>query len=395
LISRRTEAINARTWILGTVAAGAAAVLFSWAISVHMRNSCAEMDTPYLRLCPERPAPGEAMREELRERITHNPGDANAWTRLLVAQTDEGRKDVLRAAAVLAPNNHNVARWRAVDALQGGRLAEGTSLLVQILRNRPWSDVARILVQFARTREGVALLRPHLGVASEWLPQVLAASDGLKVPPGEMLPLVVEAMQLKTLPDRTRRTYMRSLKASGNWLDAYGLWMVQQGNNVPLLFNGGFDQPIEQDGFDWELATAPRSRAGALVAQQQFAKRGLVLDVEFTGRSFTLPLARQYLFLRPGNYRIHGEYMASKLRSERGLNWAVVCTAGRKALAGRSSPLLDTAGRWQPMEVAFTVPPDCGVAAILELRPVADYEATAGMKGHIAFDSFSLDSNSP
>jgi hypothetical protein len=241
----------------------------------------------------------------------------------------------------------------------------------------------------------VALLRPHLGFASEWLPQVLLSADAQKVPPGELLPIVVEAMERKTLPDRTRRAYMRSLKASGNWLDAYGLWLAHQGSNVPLLFNAGFDQPIEQDGFDWELSAAPRSRTGALVAQQSFARRGLVLDVEFTGRSFTLPLARQYLFVRPGNYRIHGEYMASKLRSERGLNWVVACTAGRKALAGRSAPLLDTAGKWQPLELAFTVPPDCGVAALLELRPVADYEATAGMKGHIAFDSFSLDSNSP
>jgi len=353
------------------------------------------MDTPYLRLCPDRPAAGEAVRDELHDRIARNPGDANAWTRLLVAQPEEGRKDVLRAAAVLAPNNHNVARMRAVEALQAGRLAEGTSLLVQILRNRPWSDVARALVQIARTREGVELLRPHLGVASEWLPQVLAAADGLKVPPGEMLPLVAAAMQRKTLPDRTRRAYMRSLKASGNWLDAHGLWLAYQGNNVPLLFNAGFDQPIEQDGFDWELSAAPRSRAGALVAQQSFAKRGLVLEVEFTGRSFTAPLARQFLFIRPGSYRMHGEYMGTKLRSEQGLNWAVACTAGRKVLAGKSAALKDTGGKWQAFDLAFIIPADCGMAAMLELRPVSEYEATAGMKGHIAFDGFSLDSNSP
>jgi hypothetical protein len=184
---------------------------------------------------------------------------------------------------------------------------------------------------------------------------------------------------------------MRSLKASGQWLDAYGLWIAHhKGEAVPLLYNGGFDQPIESDGFDWEFTNAPRSRAGVLIEQEAVARRGLVLDLDFTGRGFASPIVRQYLFLAPGTYRMRGEYMAPKLRSEEGLAWSVQCTAGRKAVLGRSQGLRETGGVWKPFEFEFTVPPDCGAVASLQLDPAAAFEATTGLKGTVSFDAFSL-----
>jgi hypothetical protein len=87
---------------------------------------------------------------------------------------------------------------------------------------------------------------------------------------------------------------------------------------------------------------------------------------------------------------MRGEYMASKLRSEGGLAWSVVCTSGRKPLAGRSPALQDTGGLWKPFELAFTIPPDCGAVASMQLEPAAQYESTTGMKGRISFDAFSL-----
>ena len=159
---------------------------------------------------------------------------------------------------------------------------------------------------------------------------------------------------------------------------------------MPLLYNGGFDQPIAQDGFDWEFASVPRSRAGAIVQQSALARRGLVLDIDFTGRSFPATLVQQYILATPGTYRMRGEYMASKLRSEAGLAWAVVCTSGHKPVAGRSAPLQDTGGLWKPFELAFTIPPDCGAMASMQLQPAAQYEASTGLKGRISFDAFSL-----
>ena len=382
--------IAAKRWIGAVAAVAAALVVFSLALRAHLRSACVEQDTPYLPLCGDAPTDPAAVRQELRERIARNPGDSTAWTRLLVSETPEGSEAVLPGATLAAPNNHNVSRWRAAEALRSGHVAEGIALMVQIVSHRSSAETARVLAQAAAGPQGLELMRPHLATAKDWLPQVLYASTALKQSPGDLLPLVAAAQAQGTLPEQTRQLYMRSLKASGHWLDAYGLWVAQHKDTVPLLFNASFDQPIEADGFDWEFVNAPRSRAGVLVEQETAARRGFVLDIDFTGRSFTAPVARQYLFLPPGGYRLQGQYMASKLRSEGGLSWGVQCLVGKRPVIGRSPGLQDTGGVWKPFEFEFEVPPDCGAVASLQLEPAAAYEATAGIKGHAAFDAFSL-----
>jgi hypothetical protein len=381
--------LPAPRWTVAIAATAVAVVLFLGATHAHLRRACVELDTPYLPLCPEPPTEPDAVRDGLRQRIARNPGDATAWSRLLVTESQAHRDAVLRGAAVVAPHNHNVARWRAAHALEKGEVAESVALFVQILRHRSSAESARVLAQLAATPQGPQLLRPHLAYSNEWLPQVLGATSTLKMPPGEVLPVVAEALQQGGLPDDARQAYMRSLKSGGYWLDAYGLWLVQHKDLVPLLYNGGFDQPFEPDGFDWEFTPAPRSRSGVVLEQEAVARRGLVLGMEFTGRSFTAPILRQYVFAAPGGYRLRGEYMASKLRSESGLTWTVLCTAGRKVV-GRTSALQDTGGVWKTLELEFNVPADCGVVASLQLEPTAQFEAAAGMRGHVAFDAFSL-----
>jgi len=379
-----------RRWIPALAGTAVAVLLVAVSLRVHLRSACIELDTPYLPLCAAPPEEPEQLRAQLRERIARNPGDSIAWTRLLVAEPVEQSGGVLRGAAVVAPFNHNVARWRAAAALEAGRFPEGVALLVDILRHRSSSESAKVLAQLAVSSEGLQLLRPHLAYARDWLPQVLSASFAMKVSPVDLLPLVAEAVAQGGLPAPAVRSYMRTLKAGGYWLDAYGLWLAQHKELVPLLYNGGFDQALEADGFDWEIAAAPRSRAGAVFEQQAVARRGLVLGIDFTGRSFPAPLVRQYVFAAPGAYRLRGEYMASKLRTEEGLTWTVRCTAGRKTVAGRTTPMKDTGGVWKPLALEFIVPPDCGAVASVQLEPAAAYEATAGMRGYVAFDALSL-----
>jgi hypothetical protein len=120
------------------------------------------------------------------------------------------------------------------------------------------------------------------------------------------------------------------------------------------------------------------------------ARRGLVLDIEFTGRRFSTPILRQFVFLAPGTYRVRGEYMANKLRSEEGLAWRVQCTSSDRRVVGSSPPLGDTGGVWKVVEFTFSVPADCGPVASLQLEPVGTYEAATGLRGLAAFDGFSL-----
>jgi hypothetical protein len=381
---------RAAGWTAGVVASVAAAGLLWASVSAHGERACTLLDTPYLPLCEEPSDDLGAIRHELRERVRENPGDSTAWAALLASGEPSHPEGVLRGAAMVAPNNGTVLQWRAAKALEAGKIPEAVALLVQMVETRGSPEAVRILAQVTVAENGIELLRPHLQASSRWLPSVLATLPSLKIPPGQALPLVAEAMGRGALPDAARQAYMRSLKASGQWLDAYGLWLAHQKQVVPLLYNSGFDQAFEQDGFDWEFSPVPRSKAGFILEQQAVARRGLVLLVDFTGRSFAVPIVRQYVFAQPGTYRLRGEYMGAKLRTEGGLAWNVRCTSGGKALAGKSAALQDTGGVWKAVDVEFTVPADCGAVASLQLEPAAAFEATTGMRGTVAFDNFSL-----
>jgi hypothetical protein len=380
---------SVRNWGLAAAASAGAAALLLLAVDAHVERACTVLDTPYLPLCPTPPT-GIALQQELHARISANPGDAWAWTALLVAESGDATKTVLRAAAALAPNHGAVLRRRAAEALQGGNAQQGVDILVQMVAHRGSGEAGRALAQFLASPESIPLLRPHLGEAPAWLPSVIAQMAGLKIPATHALPLVAEAMQNDRLPPGTRRSYMRALKAGGYWLDAYGLWLVHQKQAIPLLYNGSFNELIEPDGFDWEFSEVRRSRTGVVVEQRAVARRGMVLDIEFTGRTFRRPIARQYVFVPPGAYRLRGEYMASKLRSEGGLAWQVVCTSGQKATVASSAALVDTGGVWKPWQMDFEVPADCGTVASVQLEPAAAFEARTGIRGRVAFDNLGL-----
>ena len=374
-------------WILAALGAFAAAMLFGQSLSTHLHNACVELDTPYLPLCPDRRE--DVARAELLDRLERNPGDSTAWTSLLAGDTQDATRSALPGAILVAPHQHSVARWRALLALESGKVEEGVAVLVGILRYRTSPESAKVLAQIAVTPEGLALLRPHMRTAQRWLPQVLAAGRGLKQSPSQLLPLVAMAQSQGRIAPQVGQDYMRSLKAAGLWLDAYGFWVAQHKDTVPLLYNGSFDQPFVSEGFDWEIRPMLRSRAGYLVDQESVARRGMVLAVEFTGRTFTVPVVRQFMLTPPGTYRLRGDYMVLRLRSEQGLAWTVQCP-GKRSEVGRSEALRDTGGAWRQLEFEFTVPADCGPVVSVQLEPSSPLDAQLGMRGAAAFDAFKL-----
>ena len=377
-------------WAFSGALALAAVIVLWLAASAHLDRTCTLMDTPYLPLCEAAAQPLKEAESELRRRIGRNPGDSDAWIQLLVLRPGVRDEAILRGAAELAPNNPNALRSRAGRALERGDMPGAVALLVDMLRYRQAGEAAQVLAQIVVSANGPSLVRPHLTYASDWLPQVLAAMAAQKLAPGLAVPLVLEAVERDSFPAEAQRSFMRSLKAGGYWLDAYGLWLTLHKQELPLLYNASFDEAFEADGFDWEFPVVARSRAGSLMDQPTVARRGRVLEIEFTGRSLTRPMAWQYVFVAPGNYRFHGDYLGSKLRTQEGLVWAVRCMNGRSTPLARSQPLLDSGGVWRSFEFLFTIPPDCGPVASIQLDVAADFEAASGVRGEMAFDGFSL-----
>lgn len=381
-----------RPVVRGLLAAAGGALalwLLYLGVSAHYERACDVRDTPYLPLCTS----GErdtAAPQELRDHLARNPGDSTAWVSLAVIESGEAQRALLPAIAALAPSNRNGLRLRSSDALAQNQPELAIKLLVQ-MSEYGIGGAPQILGRMIADGTGAALVRPYLVAGSNWLPSVLASMSALKLPLEPAFPLLAEAASQRIVPPDTVQAFVRSLKAERKWADAYGLWVAQQRQPVPVLFNGGFEQSFQRDGFDWEVTPQAPSRVGAVVTQPNVSGQGQVLEVRYTGRAVATPVIRQYLFLPPGRYTLHGRYMGSQLRSDEGLAWAVRCPGdGPGALAGRSQRLQDTKRLWKSFSFDIDVPRTCGLVASLQLETFAPFEAAAGIRGTAAFDAFEL-----
>jgi hypothetical protein len=389
-----TESVNDLPRLAVVVLGAAFAVWVLWlSVHIHLQRACVLLDTPYLPICKSAPnATDSSRQQQLRVRLAADPGDSHAWIELASVERGMHERALLRAAFALAPTDPNVLMWRAGDALSSNNLPAATALLVELVQNRNSGQAAQALARIVASGEGIALLRPHMSHADRWMPQVLASFAPLKLPLTAALSLVSEASAAGKLSATSLQSYIAALKSDGKWGDAYGLWIAQQRRAVPLLYNGGFEEPFQPNGFDWELPSVSPSRAGAVVTRRGSVDKGQVLDVEFTGRPLVVPIIRQYIFAPPGKYLLKGRYRTSRLRSEQGLAWIARCQSGspEAGMAGRSPGLQESGGAWREFEFSITVSPQCGQVFSLQLETFAPFEAATGLKGRVAFDALEL-----
>lgn len=387
---------------LGLAALGIAAAVFAGrqSLVINVERACAVGDTPYLDLCPAAPDP-QRRAAELRSDISANPGDSRAYLRLAVtpnsaapatgtAAAGTPNAPLLDAAAQLAPSHPVVTKMQAARALENEEFPSAVAPLVSLVEYGNSDKAALVLARMIASGRW-KLLEEHLRPGTRWFKRVLNQMPSAQGPFSSALPLVVLALDRGILTAPELMPYVRQLKSSGAWNDAYSLWVALHQGASPTIYNAGFDRPFEDDGFDWEVtAQHPASRAGAIVGRARDERRGSLLDIRFTGRGFAVPLVRQHLFLGPGRYRLRGHYKTTQLRIEQGLAWSVRCTTS-SAQAGKSAGLGDTANAWQPFEFVFSVPPDCGWVATLQLETFAAIDATQGSRGRASFDALALE----
>jgi hypothetical protein len=365
----------------------AAALVIGWqAISSNRQMACVVEDAPALSLCPSDGKLQDAG--AMRERIAAGPGDSVAYVALAGMEAPAQKPAVLAAAARLAPNEPRVLLLRAASALEAGDWNSALPVLIQLVEHRNHEAAALVLARLVGSGEGPRLIR-YLTPGSRWFTLVVKQMQQIPGASQAGLPLLSEALRRDAVDPGMKPVVIRHLKDTGAWADAYSLWLSGHPEGLPTLFNGGFDAAFEPAGFDWELR-APAPRAGAVVERRPEAGRGFVLGVRLTGASFSAPLARQYLFVTPGRYRLQGAYETRNFRMEPGLAWVVRCTGGTIE-AGRSAGLVDNGGRWQPFSFEFNVPAGCGAVASLQLEPFTAGAGAAGGLGQIAFDALAIE----
>ena len=383
-------------WLAAGLCSALALALGAISLQRNLQRACELNEWPNFSSCPVPDEAVAAQVRDLRARIAVNPGDSSAWLALALLTAQPGGVAPLDEAAVLtmasriAPQDALLQRLLASRALKQEQWAQAVPALVRLVQEQSDGEAILVLAALGAHPPAQAAMRAALKPGTTWLEPVLGHLDAAKVPVVLAMPLVAQALPLKLISPRTGQALMRSLKASGQWLEAQALWVYLVGGTAPLLFNGDFENGFIVDGFDWELRADGPSKAGVLIEQPALGGRGRVLQVEFTGRPVALPVVRQVLVLLPGRFRFTGDYMARQMRTEQGLAWSFTCTGGRdgRELA-RTPALLDTQGQWRTMDVSLSVPADCG-AVVLQLQTQLGSEALSGLRGQMSFDAFRL-----
>lgn len=387
---------------LAMVALWVLALGLGWkAWEVNITLSCWKEEWPELAVCED--IMGRTPEEKvakLQQRLADNPGDSQALVALAVwagppnALPGLDASALLAAAAKAAPQDHAVLRLLAYDAIQKQQWAQALDALSRLSRYHQDAASPEILAALIGQMNNLPELAVVLNAAAAqdglWLDRVLRAMPKAKVPLSLALPLITTLMENDQLTPTLGQYVVRQLKREDAWLAAHAVWRHLWRSDLPLVFNGDFEQAFVRDGFDWEVADANDHRSGARVARVGRKDRGQVLQVEFTGKAIRPPVLRQDLLLFAGRYRLRGHTQSTELRSAQGLGWVVTCVKTGREL-GRSSPLKTTGRDWQAFEAEITMPDDCpNMAARLSLQPFAPYEAKTGMRGEVLMDGLSL-----
>lgn len=334
----------------------------------------------------------------LDETVRSNPADGRSYA--LIAQLRESQGDIkgaeaaMRAATAAAPRRTDVQEDAGAFWIRRGNVEQALQHF----------DVALTFQSEARARLFPALLSiaeaeqlrpafgPLLARPVPWWPEFFAhaAAKATRLDTVRAL----HAMQAdgpNELTPEALRAYLQRLQHEGLWLESYFAWLNSLGRGplgtVGNLFNGSFELPISNLGFDWLVDSTPQVQL--TVASTYGATGGKALRVSFAGPRVRYRHVRQYLLLGPGAYLAQGRVRPDGLQATHGLQWTIYCLDGKEALA--ASERFVGSDQWRRFSFTFTVPErDCAVQVIrLELagRVPLDFEA----KGSVWFDDLSVE----
>jgi tetratricopeptide (TPR) repeat protein len=341
--------------------------------------------------------PGLAI-ARLEQAARANVADGRAYAllgRLWESRGDGARADkAFEAAARLAPERTDVQAEVAAYWMRRGNLTRALEHLDIVLstrndlRPRLYPELLN-LAEDPRSPPAYASLLRHPVV---WWPDFFAyaAANAARLDTLRML-FQLQGHGANAAQETALRPYLARLQREGRWTEAYFVWL----NNLPReqlatvdnLFNGGFEQPLSQLGFDWMSDPAGHILVETASTYGSTGKRALHLV--FRGPRVSFRHFYQHTMLPPGNYTLRGRVRPESLDTAQGLEWTVSCLDQNVALE-KSERFLGS-DQWRHFAFQFQIPPaGCevqGVRLALAGHAALDYEA----KGDIWFDDLSIE----
>lgn len=320
------------------------------------------------------------------------PGQGDAFAILALAAVGRGDDNAAKLIAIAvqrAPRTLDVRTQAMVVALKGGDLIGGMRQLDAMLRLSP----KRAKILFPAMTQQTAdpafanVLLDTLAKRPPWRQGYLNSLAAKGTPPGGMDRIYAGLQKRDSLTQPEVRGWLNQTLVEGRWGEAYALWigtLDPKPSQLPAVYNGGFEQPASNVGFDWHtpraagVFTSLEPVAGATGAQ--------AAHFHFIGRPATDGGLRQPLLLAPGNFRLSLRARAEFLHSERGLQWVVRCDGGDKITT--LGPLEGNFD-WQAMAEAFEVPAGCP-GQWLELENPAVSGSAQTVSGDLWIDDIAI-----
>ena len=393
-----------RRWILGITVG--VALLLVWRVVV---TGSAQLLEGSSTTDPDRVvAPLDASTPDRvwRERLARNPTDYVALVVLGLQLERQGKIDearsAMREAMRLAPASRQLLLEAAAFHLRVGEEAPALAILRRAVDlypevgNSAWPVFVAVL-DAGRGGEFFALAAKD---NPDWWPAFFghACAKAVDVNAVERVFAARAATGMVTPGERS--CVVGRLQRENRWANAYQVWLnslpAEQRQRVPYVFNGGFELPLTNLGFDWLTPTLDGVAADAQPIDGATGRRAL--RVEFVNKRWAGPPVLQYLMLFPGKYELEGRSRSDGLETWLGVQWGLYCVAGAAAGAearqlARTDRFL-VASEWESFREAFVVPKDCPVQLLrLELaNPRRDADTpgnvAARLRGTVWFDDF-------
>lgn len=305
----------------------------------------------------------------------------------------ESAYGLYRIAARHLPRDLPTRTWLYNHHISHGNAKAAISDLDTMLRARPQliPALAGIIVGVATEAETQPAFAAALGSAPPWRASVLPLLVQ-QVSDLDSLARLLAALRAQPsgLDDTTQDHWIERLIRERRYADAYVQWVsdlpAAQREVIGNVFNGGFDFPISDGGFDWR--TEPVVGARLDLQTGETAKSGSALRISFDDQRVAFHHLKQLLLLPPGRYRLDGRVRLDELRNDRGLVWELRCAEDMAEIA-IGTPLSGSAP-WQDFALDFDVPSADCTAQWLQLVLRARIPSEQRINGSVSFDALRI-----
>jgi tetratricopeptide (TPR) repeat protein len=340
----------------------------------------------------------DAAIAHLRKAIDANPAEGRAYAalgRLLETrgEADQARQ-AMETAARLSPQRSDVQMDVAAYWMRQGDLDRALAHWNTVLRHR--GDIhARIfpaLLQLASDPAHQAAFLPLLQQPVPWWPAffIHAAANAPDVNTVRVLFSLQHGGPNAPTPDMLR-AYLARLQKEGAWMEAWFAWLnsltKDQIGKLGYLYNGSFEAPISNLGFDWIVQ---RDSAVSLDTAATYETSGeRALRVSFRGLRVKFQHLYQYLMLPPGKFYLQGRVRPDNLQAEQGMQWALYCLGNNEPIA--VTDRFRGSEQWTRFRTEFSIPPSGCAVQMLRLELAGTIRLDFDASGTIWFDNLSIE----